>query len=149
MFPDLSGEPINLKCDEQALPEFPELLFGTSIENSTFFDATLYIQKKQPSLKINDFFKHFEYQIKSLSKTYQLSDSDICRLNKEGHILIDGSLTYLFISFVEPDFLAYICERINDLFVTGICVSDTQIRNMAQHRLSKEILEQMIENERS
>lgn len=147
MILDFSGEPIDIQCNEQALPEFPDLLFGTSTENSTFFNATLYILKKQPSLKICDFFKKFEFQIESLCKIYQIEDSNVCKLNKEGHILIDGSLIYLFISFVEPDFLAYMCERINELFVTGICVSDTQIRNMAQRRLSKEILEKMIENE--
>lgn len=147
MILDFSGESVDIQCNEQALPEFPDLLFGTSTENSTFFDATLYILKKQPSLKICDFLKKFEFQIESLCKIYQIEDSNVCKLNKEGHILIDGSLVYFFISFVEPDFLAYMCERINELFVTGICVSDTQIRNMAQRRLPKEILEKMIENE--
>lgn len=147
MFPDLSGKSMSLECNEQAFPEFPDLLFGTSIDSSIFFDATLYIQKKHPSLKTNDFFHHFQFQIKSLGDVYQIADADICKLNTEGHILIDSRLVYLFISFVEPDFLAYICERITDMFVTGICVSDTQILNMAKRRLSKEILEKVIENE--
>jgi hypothetical protein len=147
MFPNLSGKPIDLKCNEHALPEFPEMLFGTSSENGSFFDATVYIQKKQPSLKPADFFVDYKPQILSLCKVYQLNENDICKLNTEGHLLIDGTFIYLFISFVEPDFLAYICERINELFVTGICISDTQILSFAKRRLSKEVLEKMVGND--
>ncbi|NDV63960.1 hypothetical protein [Bacteroides sp. 224] len=148
MLPHLSGKPIDLTCNELALPEFPDMLFGTSVDNGIFFNATVYIQKKQPSLKINDFFKDYKAQIESLCKAYQLNIEDICKLNKEGHVLIDGTFVYLFISFVEPDFLAYMCERINDLFTTGFCVSDTQILNLAKTRLpQKTVLEKIVGNE--
>jgi hypothetical protein len=127
VYPNFSGKNIDIICNEQAIPEFPEMLFGTSPENGTFFDATVYIQKKQPSLKISDFFKDYKALIDSLCKVYQIESKEICRLNNEGHLLIDGNFLYLFISFVEPEFLAYMCEQINTLFIAGICVSDTQI----------------------
>ena len=150
MIPNISGKPIDLICNEQAIPEFPELLFGTSIENGTFFDATVYISKKQPSLKLEHFFKDYGPQIDALCKVYQIDNkNDICKLNTEGHLLIDGIFLYLFISFVEPDFLAYMCEQINTLFTAGICVSDTQILNMAKNRLSKESLLKILEDERN
>ena len=148
MFPNLSGKPIDLKCTELAIPEFPDVLFGTSSENGIFFDATAYIQKKQPSLSVNDFFKDYKAQIESLCNVYQIENKDdICKLNTEGHILIDGTFLYLFISFVEPNFLAYMCERIDNLFINGFCVSDTLIRNLAQHRLPKNVLEEILKDE--
>jgi hypothetical protein len=148
MFPNLSGKPVELTCNELVIPEFPEMLFGTSTENGTFFDATAYIQKKQPSLNINDFFKDYRAQIESLCKVYRIENKDdIYRLNTEGHLLIDGTFLYLFISFVEPDFLAYMCERMDNLFITGFCVSDTLIYNLAKRRLPRESLEKIIENE--
>ena len=146
MVPNISGRPLDLICNEQAIPEFPELLFGTSNENGTFFDATVYISKKQPSLKVEQFFIDYQSPIASLCKVYQIESKDICKLNTEGHLLIDGNFLYLFISFVEPDFLAYMCEQINTLFVAGICVSDTQILNMAKSKLSKEVLMKVFED---
>jgi hypothetical protein len=147
MFSNLSGKPIDLTCNELAIPEFPDVLFGTSTESGVFFDATAYIQKKQPSLNINDFFKDYKAQIESLCKVYHIKKDDIFKLNTEGHLLIDGAFLYLFISFVEPDFLAYMCERIDNLFTTGFCVSDTLIYNLAKSRLPRESLEKIIENE--
>lgn len=145
MFPNLSGKLIDLKCTEPAIPEFPDVLFGTSSENGIFFDATAYIQKKQPSLSVTDFFRDYKVQIESLCKAYHIENkNDVCKLNTEGHIIIDGIFLYLFISFVEPDFLAYMCERIADLFTNGFCVSDTVIRNLAQRRLPENILEEII-----
>ncbi|MDR1119452.1 MAG: hypothetical protein LBM08_00865 [Dysgonamonadaceae bacterium] len=150
MIPNISGRPVNIQCNEQALPEFPEMLFGTSIENGiTYFDATIYIQKKQPSLSAGDFFRDYNAPVEALCKVYQITDrGDICKLNTEGHLLIDGTFLYLFISFFEPDFLAYMCERMNDLFTVGICVSDTQMLNFAK-RLPAETLKDIIGNEQS
>ena len=147
MTSNFSGKPISLNCNEQAIPEFPEMLFGTSSENgTTYFDATAYLRESQSPLNINDFFKDYSPQIQSLCKVYQLDKKEICKLNTQGHLLIDGTFLYLFISFVEPDFLAYICEQMNNLFVSGICISDTQVVNLAK-KMPKEVLRKIIENE--
>lgn len=147
MFPKISGNPLNITCTEQSIPEFPELLFGTTIEKGKVFDATLYLQKKNnSSLKIEDFFKQFDFQINSLVQAYSIKENEICFINKEGHLLIDDSLTYLFISFVEPSFCAYICERIHELFTQGVCISDSSILNLAKNRLSSEMLAKIIDN---
>jgi hypothetical protein len=148
MFPNFSGKTLDLKCNEPVIPEFPDMLFGTSIEKGiSFFDATIFIQKQHPSVSIDDFFKGCEVQIESLCKVYQIEKNDICQLNTEGHLLINSTFRYLFISFVEPDFLAYMCERIDDLLTTGFCVSDTLIFKLAYSRLSKESLKKIIEDE--
>lgn len=147
MFPKISGKPTQIICSEPAFPEFSDLLFGTSNDNgNSFFDATAYIQSKNISKTVLDFFSKYEEPIKALMGSYNMEEDQICVLNQEGHYLIDSNLTYLFISFVEPDFLAYVCDRIHDLFVMGFCISDTYLVQSVKHRLPKELLETIIEN---
>lgn len=134
-----SASPIKLTCKELGLAEFPDLLFGNT-SDSTYFDATDYLQKKDPTLTVPDFLKQYENQILSLMQTHDMKDSDVCKINSAGHFLIESNFVYLFISFVEQDFLAYMCERIHELFTDGFCVSDTYILKAADSRLTPEIL---------
>lgn len=131
---------IRLKCTEQSFPEFPNLLFGQSELGRSYFDATYYLSKLTEPKPIQPFFNQYRYQIKSLCDTYEISDSQICLINEEGHFLIDGTFVFLFIAFVEPDFLAYMCDRIFELFAHGVAVSDTYLISAARTRLSSKIL---------
>lgn len=131
---------IILQCKEQSFPEFPNLLFGKGENNRSYFDATYYLSKKTDSVSVQTFFNQYRYQIKSLCDTYDIKDDNVCLINGEGHYLIDGTFVFLFISFVEPDFLAYMCDRTFELFANGIAVSDTYLLQAARSRLSKEIL---------
>lgn len=150
MIHNLSGKTINFSCTERALPEFPEMLFGTPTDNgTTWFDATAYLQQKAPSTQVADFFKNYATQIALLQASYGVQDSDLYVITHEGHILIDGNFIYLFISFVEPDFLAYMCDRVQELFSTGFCVSDTYLYRACTARLSEEALKQIIDNEQN
>lgn len=150
MFPKITGKPIQLTCTEPAFPEFPALLFGNKTDNgNSFFDATAYIQNKNLTINALDFFYKYEEPVKTLMSTYEIEEDQVCVLNQEGHYLIDGNLTYLFISFVEPDFLAYICDRIHELFTTGFCISDSYLLQTAKNRLTKDVLETIIENEQA
>lgn len=49
--PKGTGKIINIKCTEVSLPEFPNLLFGTHFDGSRIFDATYYLQSKDPDNK--------------------------------------------------------------------------------------------------
>lgn len=150
MFPKISGNPIKLTCSEPAFPEFPDLLFGGSIDNGIYvFDATAYLQNKGLQITPMDFFNKYEEPIRQLMSSYKMEETQICKLNHEGHHLIDGNLAYLFISFVEPDFLAYMCDRIHDLFSNGFCISDTYLVQAAKNRLTKNVLETILENEQN
>lgn len=141
---------IRLKCTEQAIPEFPNLLFGTQIDTGiTYFDATSYLQKQAPDKSVNIFFVEYRRQIQDLCNSYDIQQKDVCKINEQGHYLIDGNFTYLFISFVEPNFTAYIFDRIHELFANGIVVSDTYIVQTAKSRLPKEVLTQLTEDERA
>lgn len=89
---------------------------------------------------IQPFFNQYRYQIKSLCDTYEIKDDQACLINEEGHYLIDGAFMFLFIAFVEPDFLAYMCDRTFELFAHGVAVSDTYLVSAARTRLSSKVL---------
>lgn len=134
-----NGE-ISLQCKEQSFPEFPNLLFGQDEDGRSFFDATQYLSKMTDPMPIQPFFTQYRYQIQALSDTYEISDNKVCLINEEGHYLIDGTFVFLFISFVEPDFLAYMCDRVFELFAHGVAVSDTYLLSAARSRLSSKVL---------
>lgn len=131
---------IDLKCEEQSFPEFPNLLFGQSETGRSYFDATHYLSKMTDPMPIQSFFNQYRYQIKALCDTYEIDNDKVCLINKNGHFLIDGTFLFLFIAFVEPDFLAYMCDRTFELFAHGVAVSDTYLLSAAQTRLSSKAL---------
>lgn len=145
MFPDFHGKPINFKRYEQAFPLFPDQLSGTTIDNSTLYDATLHIQKKQSSLRINQISGNIEFQFKSTNQTSQNADTDFCKLGSEGYILIDGSFTYLLISFVKPGFPAYMCGKTNNIFLAEIYAAKIRICIITPYRIYGKLPEKTIE----
>lgn len=136
-----TGKVVDIKCTEVAIPEFPNLLFGTHFDGSRYFDATTYLTKTCPNqqLSVEDFFKHFDYQIKSIAKAYELPAERLVLINTEGHQLIDGCLCYPFLSYVDFQFGAYINEVIDELFAEGIVLSDTYIIKQAQKRITPQL----------
>lgn len=131
---------IQLKCKEQSFSEFPNMLFGQSKSGRSYFDATYYLSKMTEPTPIQPFFNQYRYQIQALCDTYEIQSDNVCLINEEGHYLIDGTFVFLFISFVEPNFLAYMCDRTFELFAHGVAVSDTYLLSAARSRLSKEVL---------
>lgn len=128
---------VNLVCTERSFPEFPNLLFGTSPEGASYFDASAYTSNNDV---VHSFFHECATLIEKLTKSYQLASNQIAFTNKQGHILIDGNFTYLFLSFVEPDFLAFIYDRIHEMFAKGVVVSDSYLLHHALIRLPQELL---------
>lgn len=131
---------IKLKCEEQSFPEFPNLLFGKSEAGQSYFDATHYLSKMTEPMPIQPFFSQWRYQIKAMCDTYEIDDQQVYLINQEGHYLIDGTFVFLFIAYVEPDFLAYMCDRTFELFAHGVAVSDTYLLQAARSRLSSKVL---------
>lgn len=135
----VSGRPVNITCNEHSFPEFPNLLFG-KIDKASYFDASAYLQENHPEISIMDFMSQCEPLILKLLKSYGITSEQVFITNQDGHILIDGTFSYLFLSFVEQDFLAYIFDRIHEVFANGFSVSDTYLLHHASRRLSKELL---------
>jgi hypothetical protein len=138
---------IDLKCTEQSIPEFPNLLFGTQIDSGRpYFDATIFLQKEAPEKNIQHFFTFYQKPIESLCEAYDIGYGEYFKINKSGHYLIDVNFVYLFIAFVEPEFWGYIFDRIHDLFSQGVAVSDTYLLREALDRVPKELLEKIGNN---
>ena len=135
----ISGAPINLTCTEPGFPEFPTLLFGTIEGVATYIDTTQYLKNFQ-GLNVLSFLKAYEAPIQALVTANNIDPDKVCVYNHEGHILIEGSLVYLFLSYTNPDFLAYIFDRMDEMFTTGFCVSDTYLLAAARRRLPAEVL---------
>lgn len=143
--PKGTGIVTNLKCTEISIPEFPELLFGTHADSGRFFDATHYLKIKDPNnkLSVEDFFLKFDFQIKAIANTYNLQIDKLVLINQEGHQLINGCLCYPFLSYVDPQFCAYMNEVVDEMFITGTVISDTHLISLAKKRLSPELLKQI------
>lgn len=140
-----TGRIINIECTDIVLPEFPKLLFGNHSDGSKYFDATFYLQEKDPSGKLNveDFFKQFNFQIKAITKTYNLQHEQLVLINNKGHQLINGHFCYPFLSYIDPQFCVYINEIIEELFVHGVVVSDTHLITSIKRRLTPELWKQI------
>lgn len=141
------GKPTATIPSEHSFPEFPDLLFGVTVEGISVFDATDYLQKAKPSASIADFFEQYKAPILALVDAYNIKEDEVCMVAPNKHFIVDGSLVYLFIAFVQPDFLAYICDRMQQLFNDGFCVSDSYLYGFAKQRLSKEVLQKMIDEQ--
>lgn len=131
----------NIICTEQVFPEFPHLLIGEATDKSVkYFDATEYLNKSGLSrYSAESFLSNYFHPIEALITAYELDRRRVCIENLEGHLLIDSSLAYLFISYTNPDFLAHINDRIDELFIKGFCVSDAYLYKTAKERLTPEV----------
>lgn len=122
--------------------EFPELVFTVRGDGCEYFDAFLYIKNKgDPDVhSVQGFRTAFSHWIKAVRDAYSLSDENIFITAPNGHQLIDYALALLFVAYVNPDFGVYMTERISDMLLRGIVLSDTCLLLMAKDRLSKEQL---------
>lgn len=126
--------------------EFPDLLFGTSDDGITYFDATHYMLRKGDIKKhsIRDFDVGFYFWKKAICDAYELDLNDmVVKEETTGHIFIDESLALLFLSFIDTSFAVYVLERISEMLLTGIVLSDTSLLMMVRERFSKEIITQI------
>lgn len=124
--------------------EFPELLFGESPDNgSVYFDATHFIRSQGDERRHNvqEFRIAFHHWITALSNMYSIeSENLVIRDESSGHLLIDECLALLFVVYIEPDFGAYMLERISELLVDGFSVSDSWLVMAAGNRFTIEEL---------
>ena len=132
---------MGIVCREIIYQEFPELVFGLSEEGINYFDATAYILHKGNS-KINnipDFKNSFNFWISALCTEYTIQSRNVIITNElDGHILIDDSLALLFLSYVDPQFGVYMLERIHEMLITGIAISDSLLLLKAKERFSSQ-----------
>lgn len=128
--------------------EFPELLFGKSDSGIVYFDATLYVIQKGDSQKHSpvDFIRRFAHWFDSVKTAYEIPDNEVVITDEAtGHVLIDESLALLFVAYIDPPFGVYMLERVSEILLDGVTLSDTRIMQMIRDRLTKETLSNLIE----
>lgn len=136
----------NVKTDfsryEIRYQEFPELLFTVRGDGCEYFDATLYIKNKgDPNIhSLQGFKTAFSFWINTVQDTYSLSEKELFIIAPNGHQLIDYALALLFVTYIDPGFGVYMMERMSDMLLRGVVLSDTCLLLMAKDRLSKELL---------
>lgn len=129
--------------------EFPELLFGKSETGIVYFDATLYVTQKGDSQKHSpvDFIRKFAYWFDSVRVAYEIPDNEVVITDEAtGHVLIDESLALLFVAYIDSGFGVYMLERVSEMLLDGVTLSDTRIMQMIRERLTKETLSNLIED---
>ncbi len=145
----IPGKPYDIVCKEHSLPEFPDMLFGVSNDNGLmYFNASAYLKSHGQDLKLADFLNAYQPLIHALQETYSLKDDEVCRINKDGDFVIEVDFIYLFICFTDHQFTGYINERMNDLFSTGIAVSDSYLFESAKNRLTADVIAKMLPDEK-
>lgn len=126
--------------------EFPELLFGASPdEEAVYFDATHFIRSQGDERRHNvqEFRVAFHHWITALSLVYEIDRDDLfIRDETSGHLLIDECLALLFVVYIEPQFGAYMLERMSEMLIDGFSVSDTWLVMAAGNRFTPEELTQ-------
>ena len=141
----IPGKPYDIKCTEHSLPEFPDLLFGVANDNGLmYFNASAYLKSKGQDLKLADFLNSYQPLVKALQECYSLRDDEVCRINKEGDFVIEVDFIYLFICFIDHNFAGYINERMDDLFTTGVAVSDSYLFDTARSRFTADVIAKML-----
>lgn len=136
----------NVKSDfsryEIRYREFPDLLFTVRGDGNEYFDATLYIKNKGDPDRhtIQGFKAAFAHWINATCDSYSLSEEDVFMSAPNGHILIDNALALLFVTYIDASFGVYMMERMSDMLLDGIVLSDTSLLRMAKDRLTKDQL---------
>jgi hypothetical protein len=137
-------------CIESRYREFPEILFGKSCEGDmVYFDATHYLaQKGEISEDVIEIFgQKSEMFIAALCGVYEISKEEmVVRDENTGHLLIEESLVLLFVAYIDPGFAVYMLERISEMLLTGLVLSDSAIAIIVRERFTRADVSKIFEN---
>lgn len=136
-----------LECKEQLLAAFPDLKFGDISEDLTVFDSTAYyIERGLEQIDYRTFQRINKRYIDSLTKYGDANKSELFFLNKDGHILMNKELTFIFLAFAEPILATYFNGLIGDIISNGVAYSDGYVVSLASERIPSDVLQQIIDN---
>lgn len=136
-----------LECSEQALPDFPTLLFGTVPNGPLVFDSTAFYEANNiAEIDYKIFQRINKRYIEGFINNTELKASDLFFINHDQHILMNHELTFLFLAFAEPTLAAYFNGLIGEIMANGVAYSDGFVLSMASQRIPTEVLQQIINN---
>lgn len=138
-----------LECKEQLISAFPELRYGDISENLSVFDSTaFYAERNIEEVDYKTFQRINKRYIESFIQYGDAEKSKLFFLNKDGHILMNKELTFLFLAFAEPMIATYFNGLLGDIMVNGMAYSDGYVMALASQRIPTDVLQQII-NERN
>lgn len=144
MSTQISGKPLDITCNEQAIPEFPTLLFGKHPDKDTLYYNASRFCSDNPD-RVLQFLSTFKQHIDSIKEYFQINDVPMVTYSVSGDILIEYHTVYIFLIYINPtfDYLGYITERVHELFCYGFCVSDTYLMQAVKNRFDKDTLKRL------
>lgn len=136
-----------IKCEEQLIPIFGELKFGNISEQLMVFDSTaFYAERNIDQIDYRTFSRINKRYIEGFINNGSFSQSEVFFLNKDGHVLINKDLAFLFVAFAEPTSIVYFNSLIGEALTNGVAYSDGFIMAMAAQRIPSNVLQEIIDN---
>lgn len=134
-----------LECKEQALPGFPTLTFATIPNGPLVFDSTFYyLANELTEVDYRTFQRLNKRYIQAFIDNTDTKASELFYLNKDGHILMHHELTFLFLSFAQPELAAYFNGILGELMANGVAYSDSFVMSLAYNRIPTASLQAII-----
>lgn len=134
-----------LDCKEQAIPDIPSLMFGTVPDGPLVFDSTAFYEVSELQPIDYKVFQRFNKRyIEGFISNTELKSSELFYQNKDGHILMNHELTFLFLAFANPVLAAYFNGLIGEIMSNGVAYSDGFVYSIAADRMPTEYLKQII-----
>lgn len=128
---------LNIVCDQIRYAEFPDLKFGLDGGGNAYCDVDQYLQDNKLELThdIIKFQQKFFYFLTKAQSAYNLKIEDIIAINPENeHHLLLSELALLFVMYTDPNFMFYVLDRIDEMFTSGITMSDTTLIQLSSNR---------------
>jgi len=136
-----------VKCEDNLLPDIPELKFHDLGGDTVIFNATEYCKSLgQDDFDWRTFSRINKRYIDGLVKTIELDASTLFYQDSKGDILMSQGLTFIFLAFVDSDMLAYFNGAMADLMTVGLAFSDSFAYRLASSRLPNDSLREIINN---
>ena len=132
-------------CNEMMLQDIPLLKFGI-VDNRLVFDATAYCESQKIDFNVKTFSRGYRMLINILAQDNNISIGELFYQNKNGHILIDRELVFIFLACTEPNMLIYFNQLINDALTEGIALSDGYIASVINAKVPSNVLENIIQS---
>lgn len=134
-----------VECEESLIPGFPELHFGDITENLTVFDSTAYYQERGiDEIDYHSLQRINKRYIESLIQYGDAKANDLFFLNKDGHILMNKELAFMFLAFATPMLAVYFNGLLGDIMANGVAYSDGYIMALASNRIPTYYLKEII-----
>lgn len=116
--------------------EFPDLSFYRTEAGDIYFDVTFYLKRlNAETCSWDDFVRRYAHQLNGLATVEHINTETMCLIDRStGHLMADGRLSLLFVSYTNPAFLSYVLYSMHNMLYRGYCISDHALALLTQDR---------------